>query len=322
MLYVTLIMTAIYTYAPFTTLIWYKQGVPHNARTEYEYRVICPDWLPTDNITELEALENKLQTSDFGDKIYIQLDRSCKSAVNWCKDHPEVQGKYVDSTPSILTYDEFEVCYTFFQEYAKEFIFQETGDPCDPFNVTNTCPDRGDCGLRSMPSLSYTNTSNADNKLFQEEYICCHSQSVIPFESTRYQDAGYARTHDQLGNVVCNDQPVGGLCFTSAMCEGGAICEDGICVGVSEISAEEGQDENGVSRDKEGYLGSPCDRDHAACSSGFCWNGTCQQHPQICPFEKFVLFTGLRLVYWFSSCHCHAIVFALNIASTILRLQA
>ena len=46
-IYISLVVTAIYAYAPFVTLILYKQGVPHNAVVHHEYEIVCPGILIT-----------------------------------------------------------------------------------------------------------------------------------------------------------------------------------------------------------------------------------------------------------------------------------
>lgn len=279
MIYVTLFMTALYTYAPFTTLVWYKQGAPHNTVTEHDYRVICPGWMPTENLTALREIQDNLEASELGDKIYLRLDRHCKSATNWCIDHPEVQGKYIDNWPFFLDYDEFEGCYSFFQEFAKDTFFVETGDPCDPFNAT--CPNSGACALRSL-NETVLGESNGNETLPLQDYICCHSQNAVPFLSTRFQDAGYDESYDEIGNSVCSNQPLGALCASTLMCEGGLMCENGVCI----LPPVE---------NKTGHLGYPCGRDNYECTSGFCWNGTCQEQPQICPLDGLGVFAGFRI---------------------------
>ena len=276
MLYVTLFVTAAYTYAPFSTLIWYREGVPHNSVTEHEYEVVCPDWLG-DNLTEIRRVQSKVIDSEYGAQYYMQLDKSCNTAVNWCNDHPEIQGKYIDRSPNFLTYDEFEVCYAFFEDQilgSRYILWSETGGSCDPFNPTS-CPKSGACGLKSL--------SGANDTLFEEDYICCHSGNAVSFESTRYQDAGHTAFYDQYGNTVCDDQPLGQPCTDNTMCENGAVCERNVCVLLPELE------------NTTGWLGAPCGRKNSVCQSGFCWNGTCQHEPTICPREGLEAFGGLKL---------------------------
>lgn len=59
LLLLTLVVTAVFTYAPFSTLIWYRQGVPHHVNITHEHRVVCPAWL-----NQSEMLEYADETMD------------------------------------------------------------------------------------------------------------------------------------------------------------------------------------------------------------------------------------------------------------------
>jgi hypothetical protein len=280
-LFFSLVVTALYTYAPFSTLIWYREGIPYTVEEDIHFEVICPAWIGDLNRTR--EVQKTVAEEPFGAQYYMKLDSKCHAADSWCEIHPEIQGKYIDLAPNVLTYNEFEKCYSFFEEYLvdhAEFpLWTQTGGPCDPFNITSTCPSKGACGLRSL--------SNVNDPLFEEDYVCCHSGNAIPFESTRYADAVNNSIYDTLGNLVCADQAIGQRCFDTAMCENGALCgQNNTCVLPPEIQNE------------TGWLGGPCNRSNSDCQSGFCWSGTCHQMPTICPgkmLEGFEFLGGFKL---------------------------
>lgn len=86
-LFFTLIVTLAMTYVPFSTLIWYDKGTPHNVTYSHEYEVICPAW-----ISREEAAPFNDPSEDFTQN-YLTLDSSCTPIVEWCQNHPEMQGK-------------------------------------------------------------------------------------------------------------------------------------------------------------------------------------------------------------------------------------
>jgi len=242
-------------------------------------KVVCPSWIG--DLNETRRVQNALNEAEIGSQYYMRLDRSCQTVENWCTAHPEIQGKYIDLDRNFLSYDEFEKCYSFYEERLdggkfRKYLWEQTGGPCDPFNITSTCPDKGNCGLRTL--------ANADDPLFEEDYICCHSGYAIPFQSTRYKDSGNSSLYDTVGNVVCADQGIGLDCLDNSMCENGAICApNNTCVVPEELKGE------------SGWLGSQCNRSNSDCQSGFCWNGTCNQKPTICPAPGVEVFGGLRI---------------------------
>jgi hypothetical protein len=88
-LFFTLVATAVFTYAPFSTLIWYYNGTPHNVTTYTVYKEVCPAWI--DASPELSAfLKNEsIDTTQYS----VKMDLYCLKAKQWCEAHPEVQGK-------------------------------------------------------------------------------------------------------------------------------------------------------------------------------------------------------------------------------------
>ena len=290
LLYFTLVITALFTYAPFSTLIWYRQGMPYTVEEDVRFEIICPNWIG--NYSETVAAQQAIANAPDGAQYYMKLDSSCHTADSWCESHPEIQGKYIDNLPDRLSYAEFEKCYSFFEDkLVDDFPFKlwlETGDECDPFNTTESCPNRGACGLKSLENITYvgSNVTNTDT-LFEDYYICCPSGHAVPFQSTRYQDAGSDFVVDDIANVVCVDQALGETCLDDSMCEFGAVCaENNTCVIMEGSSDEEGDGR---------WLGEPCTRSNDMCRSGFCWEGICQEMPTICPIEDLEILGGFKL---------------------------
>ncbi|CAB9503709.1 expressed unknown protein [Seminavis robusta] len=258
LLFLTLLVTASFTFAPFATLIWYEKGIPYNVTYDYDYRVICPfDF----NQTEAKLWMNDPTTDPT--QNYLVLDSACHSAVEWCEEHPEVQGKYLDEYPSTLSYDEFEKCYTFFTEkaYPEYGLWVTTGNECDPDDFFNsTCPDFGACARRDMAADS--------------PYICCHSGTSAFYDKPDF-------TFDS----VCDMQPPG------SACQDGLMCESYVCSDTDKVCVSAPQDPNNNTK----QLGEACNRSNLVCQSGFCWNGTCQPQPTICPLDGVEVLGGLRI---------------------------
>jgi hypothetical protein len=88
-LFFSLAVTAVFSYAPFSTLMWYYNGTPHNVTTVTVYKEVCPAWLDFD--PELAAfLKNESADTT---QYFVKLDYRCMNAIQWCEAHPEVQGK-------------------------------------------------------------------------------------------------------------------------------------------------------------------------------------------------------------------------------------
>lgn len=150
-------------------------------------------------------------------------------------------------------------------------IYGFSGGACNPF-TNSTCAGDAWCALENVDYMA--------NATLFEGYICCHSGEAAPFESTRYQDAGYSEEHDFWGNWVCDhSSPKGKECI-AGVCEEDTQCRDGVCV---------------ATNDAKSLYGDPCDRDHSHCASGFCLNGICAIEPRICPDPALTFLAGFRL---------------------------
>ncbi|CAB9518024.1 expressed unknown protein [Seminavis robusta] len=259
----TLFATAFLAFAPFSTLIWYRRGIPHVIETFVDHRVICPAWVEApenpDTVAEAVAQEvlatGKLEEDET--KGYLSLDPQCLPIVDWCEAHPEVQGKYLDEDPSTLSYSEFETCYNFTKTEVVDIFLLETGRSCNPNNKTDLCPGYGKCARSALSESA--------------PYVCCHG-TAIPFAD---EDAAF----DQ----VCDGQPI------DAPCRDDLMCESRLCVN-NKCAEEEGSNDA-----QKKPLGENCDSNHASCTSGFCFQGTCQQHPKWCPILGLEALGGLRL---------------------------
>jgi hypothetical protein len=88
-LFFSLVVTAVFTYLPFSTLVWYNRGIPHNVTTTTVYKTVCPAWV--DEVPELAALmkNDSIDTT----QSFVRLDYECMKPAQWCEAHPEVQGK-------------------------------------------------------------------------------------------------------------------------------------------------------------------------------------------------------------------------------------
>ena len=88
-LFFSLVVTAVLTYAPFSTLIWYEKGIPHNVTTTTLYKVVCPKWIEDDLTFQALAKNESVDITQY----FVKLDSTCMKAVPWCEAHPELQGK-------------------------------------------------------------------------------------------------------------------------------------------------------------------------------------------------------------------------------------
>lgn len=126
------------------------------------------------DITKEEAVDIARNYSELGAQMTLYLDFDCKKKVDWCKAHPEVQGRYIDPDEDVFTYEEFAKCQNFYEEWVIGLPpWSETGMPCDFFNYEDDeCP-YGFCALRNY-GTSYSELNTTD-------YICCNSMERIEY---------------------------------------------------------------------------------------------------------------------------------------------
>ena len=80
----SLLITATLTFLPFSVLVIYKQGIPHNSTVIEDYRTICPGWF---NESEFAEVEDPT-------RYFMTFDAECMEAVEWCEyHHLEIHGK-------------------------------------------------------------------------------------------------------------------------------------------------------------------------------------------------------------------------------------
>lgn len=80
----SLLITATLTFLPFSLLVIYEQGIPHNSTVTEDYRTICPGWVNASDFLEVEDPT----------RYFMTFDAECMEAVDWCEYHQlEIQGK-------------------------------------------------------------------------------------------------------------------------------------------------------------------------------------------------------------------------------------
>lgn len=121
----SILVTGTFCFAPFAGLMIYNEGIPHDNISTNKHSIICPGdafTLLNPNVSMFDLLP---------DGASLKMDDQCKRLRDWCSDHKEAQGKYVDSNPKIFSEQEFDKCVDFLDTEVPNFFYFMSGQPCE-----------------------------------------------------------------------------------------------------------------------------------------------------------------------------------------------
>ena len=181
---------------PFTLLMIYRRGIPHNPKIKISHQNICPPNFVADQNSSVP--------------FPLVFDNFCDNMNSFCLRHIEFQGKNLLINPSKLTFEESKRCVDGAVAYGL-FIpaYQCVNSTCY-YDKLPTCYDDSDCEIANHRGSCGYEFDDKD----PGEKTCCKSGAMTLTEN----------------GPICTRQNPGSPCTTNAVCEGSCDPETGTCV--------------------------------------------------------------------------------------------